>query len=93
MDLVKGPEEITMTTECPQCHHQFEASEQNLGERIGMKLGGALFGTVLGGVTRRTWGVLLGVVVGAALGQFLERKVVPYSPTAKTAFKLLGAMV
>jgi outer membrane lipoprotein SlyB len=82
-----------MMTECPQCHNQFDASEQNVGERLGMKLGGALFGSVLGGVTRRTWGVLLGVVVGAALGQFLERKVMPFSPTAQAAFKLLGQVV
>ncbi len=82
-----------MTTECPQCHHQFDASEQNLGERVGMKLGGALFGSVFGGITKRTWGVLLGVAVGAALGQFLERKVVPFSPTAQSALKLLGSVV
>lgn len=82
-----------MMTQCPQCHNQFDAAEENVGERIGMKLGGALFGSVIGGATKRTWGVLLGVIVGAALGQFLEKKVVPFSPTAQTAFKLLGSVV
>ena len=78
-----------MMTQCPQCQNQFDAAEENLGERIGMKLGGALFGSVIGGVTKRTWGVLLGIIVGG-MGVFHYQQVACLSQEAARYLAAIG---